>query len=114
MSTFSARVLLVRGELPLEWVFPRCLAVVHHGGAGTCGSALRSATPQLVLLDIPDNGGYYTSPATEVTAESLVYEHELKKKRIQEMNNAPLTKWSVQPTDSMFSPLKPESLRKDS
>ena len=28
-------------------------------------------TPQLVLLDIPDNGGYYTSPATEVTAETI-------------------------------------------
>jgi len=27
-----------------------------------------AATPQMVLLDIPDNGGYYVSPATEVTA----------------------------------------------
>jgi len=25
----------------------------------------------MVLLDIPDNGGYYVSPATEVTAETV-------------------------------------------
>jgi nucleoredoxin len=30
-----------------------------------------SAKPQMVLLDIPDEGGYYVSPATEVTAETV-------------------------------------------
>ena len=28
-------------------------------------------TPQLVLLDIPDEGGYYVSPAAEVTADTI-------------------------------------------
>merc|ERR1719152_193224 len=28
-------------------------------------------TPQLVLLDIPDEGGFYVSPATEVSAETV-------------------------------------------
>ena len=28
-------------------------------------------SPQIVLLDIPDDGGYYLSPATEVTAETI-------------------------------------------
>jgi len=28
--------------------------------------------PQMLLLDIPDQGGYYVSPATEVTAETIV------------------------------------------
>jgi len=36
-----------------------------------CQLGAPSTTPQLVLLDIPDNGGYYTSPATEVTAETI-------------------------------------------
>jgi len=27
--------------------------------------------PQMVLMDIPDEGGYYVSPATEVTADSV-------------------------------------------
>jgi len=30
-----------------------------------------SAAPQLVILDIPDDGGYYVSPATEVTADTV-------------------------------------------
>jgi len=30
-----------------------------------------TASPQLVLLDIPDEGGFYTSPATEVTADTI-------------------------------------------
>ena len=29
------------------------------------------AEPQLLLLDIPDNGGYYTSDAAELTAASV-------------------------------------------
>merc|ERR1719152_823109 len=29
------------------------------------------STPKLVLLDIPDSGGFYVSPATEVTAETI-------------------------------------------
>jgi len=28
-------------------------------------------TPTLMILDIPDNGGYYVSPATEVTADTI-------------------------------------------
>ena len=30
-----------------------------------------TATAQMVLIDIPDEGGYYVSPATEVTAETV-------------------------------------------
>ena len=43
------RVVVVRDDLPLEWVLSRCLAVVHHGGAGTCVAAVRAGTPQLIL-----------------------------------------------------------------
>ncbi|KAL1521240.1 hypothetical protein AB1Y20_020912 [Prymnesium parvum] len=32
-----------------EHVFPRCTAVFHHGGAGTCAAALLAGTPQLIL-----------------------------------------------------------------
>jgi len=39
-------------------VFPRCAAVIHHGGIGTCASALAAGIPQLVVpfgFDQPDN-----------------------------------------------------------
>jgi sterol 3beta-glucosyltransferase len=31
------------------WLFPRCAGVVHHGGSGTTGFALRSGRPSLVV-----------------------------------------------------------------
>jgi len=43
---------------PFQELFPRCAAVVHHGGIGTTAKALASAAPQLVLplaFDQPDN-----------------------------------------------------------
>jgi UDP:flavonoid glycosyltransferase YjiC (YdhE family) len=37
------------GSIPHEWLFPRMAAVVHHGGAGTTGAALRAGVPSLVV-----------------------------------------------------------------
>lgn len=36
-------------EVPHAWLFPRMAAVVHHGGAGTTGAALRSGAPSIVV-----------------------------------------------------------------
>jgi sterol 3beta-glucosyltransferase len=36
-------------SLPYEWMFPRVAAVVHHGGAGTTGTALRAGVPAVVV-----------------------------------------------------------------
>ncbi len=35
--------------LPHEWLFPRVTAIVHHGGAGTTGAALRAGVPAIVV-----------------------------------------------------------------
>ncbi|MFZ6028487.1 MAG: glycosyltransferase [Chloroflexota bacterium] len=34
--------------VPHDWLFPRCAAVVHHGGAGTTGTGLWAGRPTLV------------------------------------------------------------------
>jgi UDP:flavonoid glycosyltransferase YjiC (YdhE family) len=39
---------------PHDWLFPHMAAVVHHGGAGTTGAALRAGVPQIVLPFIAD------------------------------------------------------------
>jgi rhamnosyltransferase subunit B len=44
--------------LPFSRVFPRCAAVVHHGGIGTLAQGLAAGVPQLVMPmahDQPDN-----------------------------------------------------------
>lgn len=34
---------------PYSWLFPRMSAVIHHGGSGTTGLALRSGVPSMVI-----------------------------------------------------------------
>lgn len=41
-------------SVPHEWLFPRMAAVVHHGGAGTTGAALRSGVPSLAVPFMAD------------------------------------------------------------
>jgi UDP:flavonoid glycosyltransferase YjiC (YdhE family) len=43
---------------PFSLLFPRCAAVIHHGGIGTCAEALAAGIPQMVVpfgFDQPDN-----------------------------------------------------------
>lgn len=56
-STTSSKV-FVAEVAPHELLFPRASAIVHHGGIGTTGQALRSGHPMLVVPfahDQPDN-----------------------------------------------------------
>lgn len=39
---------------PHDWLFPRCRAVVHHGGAGTTAAGLRSGAPSIVVPHAAD------------------------------------------------------------
>jgi UDP:flavonoid glycosyltransferase YjiC (YdhE family) len=36
--------ILLVGDLPRDWLFPRMAAVIHHAGAGTTGAGLRGHT----------------------------------------------------------------------
>jgi sterol 3beta-glucosyltransferase len=36
-------------DLPHDWLFPRCAAVCHHGGAGTTAAGLRCGLPTIVV-----------------------------------------------------------------
>jgi UDP:flavonoid glycosyltransferase YjiC (YdhE family) len=37
------------GFIPYDWLFKRSAAVIHHGGAGTTGKALKAGLPSIVL-----------------------------------------------------------------
>jgi UDP:flavonoid glycosyltransferase YjiC (YdhE family) len=40
---------LMIDSTPHSWLFPRCAAVVHHGGAGTTAAGLRAGVPSVVV-----------------------------------------------------------------
>ncbi len=39
----------VAPQAPHGWLYPRCAAVVHHGGAGTTAAAVRAGVPAVVV-----------------------------------------------------------------
>ena len=41
-------------SIPHSWLFPKMTAIVHHGGAGTTGAALRAGVPSLVIPFLAD------------------------------------------------------------
>jgi UDP:flavonoid glycosyltransferase YjiC (YdhE family) len=42
------------GAAPHDALFPRCAAIVHHGGTGTTQSAMRAGKPSVVVAHITD------------------------------------------------------------
>jgi len=45
----SPKVYWQKGYIPYNWLFKRSAAVIHHGGAGTTGKALRAGIPNIIL-----------------------------------------------------------------
>jgi sterol 3beta-glucosyltransferase len=41
-------------EAPHDWLFPRCRAIVHHGGAGTTAAGLRAGAASIVVPHTAD------------------------------------------------------------
>lgn len=48
-SLAETDTIMVRPYAPHSQLFPRAAAIIHHGGVGTTGQALRSGKPQLVV-----------------------------------------------------------------
>ncbi len=53
-ENLSDENLLVTGDTPHPLLFPRCAAVVHHGGAGTTHTAARAGVPQVIVPHLLD------------------------------------------------------------
>lgn len=45
----SENEVLQMDNVPHDWLFPQMAAVVHHGGAGTLGAALRAGRPNVIV-----------------------------------------------------------------
>lgn len=47
--TYLPEDVLALATAPHDWLFPRCSAVVHHGGAGTTAAGIRAGVPAVVV-----------------------------------------------------------------
>ena len=70
--------MLLVDAVPHDWLFPRCQAVIHHGGAGTTAAGLQAACPTLVVPFFGDQsfwcaaGAVAASPAWGSCSLSIV------------------------------------------
>ncbi|EEF33770.1 conserved hypothetical protein [Ricinus communis] len=48
MCLFNGRLFCFPGMIPYNWLFPRCLAAIHHGGSGSTAAALYAGIPQVI------------------------------------------------------------------
>ncbi|XP_059648138.1 sterol 3-beta-glucosyltransferase UGT80B1 isoform X2 [Cornus florida] len=48
ISLFGGRLFCFSGTIPYNWVFPRCVAAIHHGGSGSTAAALHAGIPQVL------------------------------------------------------------------
>jgi len=78
----TSKDVFVLDSIPHDWLFPKAAAVVHHGGAGTTGAAIRAGKPQIICPFVGDQFfwgqrmadlGVSPSPIpqTKLTAERL-------------------------------------------
>jgi UDP:flavonoid glycosyltransferase YjiC (YdhE family) len=74
--------IILVGDLPHDWLFPRTAAVVHHAGAGTTGAGLRAGVPAVPVPVLADQPFWadrlqrlgvapHPLPMHELTADSL-------------------------------------------
>jgi UDP:flavonoid glycosyltransferase YjiC (YdhE family) len=53
VSPGSGDIFLI-SDAPHDWLFPRCCALVHHGGVGTVAAGLRHGRPCLIVAAFGD------------------------------------------------------------
>jgi sterol 3beta-glucosyltransferase len=78
----KSKDVFILNAAPHDWLFPQVAAIVHHGGAGTTGAALRAGKPQIICPFVGDQFfwgrraaglgvGPSPIPQTKLTAKKL-------------------------------------------
>lgn len=74
-AALHERVLVVE-EIPHDWLFSHCAAVVHHGGAGVVAAACRAGLPSVVVSFFADQPAWGDRLyALGVSPPRLRYQH---------------------------------------
>jgi UDP:flavonoid glycosyltransferase YjiC (YdhE family) len=63
------------GHVPHDWLFPRCAAVIHHGGIGTTAQAFRCQRPMLV--EPYGNDQFFNAQRVAALGAGVAVDHRL-------------------------------------
>ncbi|MBI5667528.1 MAG: glycosyltransferase family 1 protein [Chloroflexi bacterium] len=69
-------------EAPHDWLFPRLAAVVHHGGAGTTGAALRAGMPNVIVPFTADQPFWGRRVQALGVGPAPIWQHRLTAERL--------------------------------
>jgi len=69
-------------SIPLTWLLPQMAAIVHHGGAGTTGTALRAGIPSIVIPHFGDQHFWGRRIAELGTGPEPIARKELSAERL--------------------------------
>jgi sterol 3beta-glucosyltransferase len=67
-----------------DWLFPRCAAVVHHGGAGTTAAALKAGVPSVVVPHMIDQHAWGRTIHELGAGPAPIPRRKLSARRLQE------------------------------
>jgi sterol 3beta-glucosyltransferase len=85
LSTGESREhVLYADSIPHDWLFPQVAAVVHHGGAGTTGAALRAGKPSVICPFVGDQPFWGRRMAALSVGPSPIPQRELTAERLAE------------------------------
>jgi len=80
----NEKLLTIAGA-PYDLLFPRCSVIIHHGGAGTTGAALRAGVPHVVVAFMMDQPFWgQAMHKIGVGAKQLSY-NDLKEEQVLEV-----------------------------
>jgi len=86
----------VLNSVPHDWLFPQVAAIVHHGGAGTTGAALRAGKPQIICPFVGDQYFWGQRTADLCVAPSPIPQIKLTAERLADAIKYAVTNTNLQ------------------
>jgi len=76
LCSYARENVLFIDKAPHEWLFPRCVCTVHHGGAGTTAASLRAGIPTVItpiVYDQFEHARWVTQLGSGIGLQDLEY-----------------------------------------
>ena len=83
-SDSQRRDVLLIGNVPHDWIFPRVSCVVHHGGAGTTAAGIAAGKPTIIVPFFGDQPFWGSMIARAGAGPAPIPKNKLSAKRLAE------------------------------